>query len=79
MPLQWRNQIWQSLEEGAGKRGSECAPGFDVLSTGQGHTGQDEDCKDREQLSVPLVATTNFMVTRCYNPVQHASPIIEKR
>ena len=25
MPLQWRNQIWQSLEEGAGKRCSECA------------------------------------------------------
>ena len=29
MPLQWRNQIWQSLEEGAGKRCSEC-----------GHEGQ---------------------------------------
>ena len=25
MPLQWRNQIWQSLEESAGKRCSECA------------------------------------------------------
>ena len=24
MPHQWRNQIWQSLEEGAGKRCSEC-------------------------------------------------------
>ena len=24
MPLQWRNQIWHSLEEGAGKRCSEC-------------------------------------------------------
>ena len=23
MPLQWHNQIWQSLEEGAGKRSSE--------------------------------------------------------
>ena len=23
MPLQWRNQFWQSLEEGAGKRCSE--------------------------------------------------------
>ena len=22
--IQWRNQIWQSLEEGAGKRCSEC-------------------------------------------------------
>ena len=69
MPLQWRNQIWQSLEEGAGKRCSESAPGLDVLSTGHGHTGQDEDCKDRKQLFVPLVATTNFTVTRCYNPV----------
>ena len=25
MPLQWRNQIWQSLEDGAGKRRSGCA------------------------------------------------------
>ena len=25
VPLQWRNQIWQSLEEDAGKRSSECA------------------------------------------------------
>ena len=24
VPLQWRNQIWQSLEEDAGKRCSEC-------------------------------------------------------
>ena len=24
VPLLWRNQIWQSLEEGAGKRCSEC-------------------------------------------------------
>ena len=24
MPLQWRNQLWQRLEEGAGKRCSEC-------------------------------------------------------
>ena len=27
MPLQWRNQIWQSTEEGAGKRYSECEEG----------------------------------------------------
>ena len=26
MPLQWRNPFWQSLEEGAGKRCSECNP-----------------------------------------------------
>ena len=25
VPLQWRNQFWQSSEEGAGKRCSECA------------------------------------------------------
>ena len=24
MPLQWRNQVWQSLEKGTGKRCSEC-------------------------------------------------------
>ena len=29
MPLQWRNQIWQSLEEGAGKRCSESALSLD--------------------------------------------------
>ena len=27
MPLQWLNQCWQSLEEGAGKRCSECGKG----------------------------------------------------
>ena len=32
MPLQWRNEIWQSLEEGAGKRCSECAQGLDTQS-----------------------------------------------
>ena len=32
MLLQWRNQIWQSLEEGAGKRCSECAQGLDTQS-----------------------------------------------
>ena len=30
MPLQWRNQIWQSLEEGAGKRCLECGYRYDV-------------------------------------------------
>ena len=30
VPLQWRNQIWQSLEEGAGKGRSECAPPMGV-------------------------------------------------
>ena len=34
MPLQWRNQIWQSLAEGAGKRCSECEsqPGSEKTS-----------------------------------------------
>ena len=27
MPLQWRNQLWQSSEEGAGKRCLECELG----------------------------------------------------
>ena len=31
MPLQWRNQFWQSLEEGAGKRCSECDVHRDLL------------------------------------------------
>ena len=33
MPLQWRNQIWQSLEEGAGKRCSECVMAPDIFQT----------------------------------------------
>ena len=28
MPLQWRNQIWQSLEEGAGKRARNVGRGI---------------------------------------------------
>ena len=31
MPLQWRNQIWQNLEEGAGKRCSECGNRFSLF------------------------------------------------
>ena len=30
MPLQWRNQLWQSFEEGAGKRCSECVADAEV-------------------------------------------------
>ena len=29
MPLQWRNQFLQSLEEGAGKQCSECVTNYD--------------------------------------------------
>ena len=29
MPLQWRNQFWQRLEEGDGKRCSECVERVD--------------------------------------------------
>ena len=36
--LQWRNQIWKSLEEGAGKRCSECVPAFDWETTQRGTT-----------------------------------------
>ena len=35
MPLQWRNQIWQSLEEGAGKRCSECEGDCDRQGEGE--------------------------------------------
>ena len=34
MPLHLRDQIWQSLEEGAGKRCSECAPTPGSFATG---------------------------------------------
>ena len=37
VPLLWRNQIWQSLEEGAGKRCSECA-------SVHGQLGGDKEC-----------------------------------
>ena len=32
MPLQWRNQFWQSLEEGAGNRRSECVDSVSIAS-----------------------------------------------
>ena len=41
MPLQWRNQFWQSLAEGAGKRCSECgvAHQYHVANTVRGEVG----------------------------------------
>ena len=39
MPLQWRNSIWQSLEEGAGKWCSECDRVWDRQR--QTHRGRD--------------------------------------
>ena len=43
MPLQWRDQFWQSLEEGAGKWCSECGvslhPAGD-LEVGRGEGGE---------------------------------------
>ena len=36
MPLQWRNQFWQSLEEGVGKRCSERATSTSSRSEGGG-------------------------------------------
>ena len=47
VPLQWRNQIWQSLEDGAGKRCSECglepgtmsAAALDGLARSKGREG----------------------------------------
>ena len=42
MPLQWRNEIWQGLEEGAGKRFSECGSECDQypnLSEGADRVG----------------------------------------
>ena len=39
MPLQWCNQIWQSLEEGAGKRCSEC-------DLNPGPSWQGPDCRN---------------------------------
>ena len=47
MPVQWRNQIWQSLEEGAGKRCSECGQ-YPNLSEGadrvSGQLRGDKEC-----------------------------------
>ena len=37
MPLQWRNQFWQSLEEGAGKRCPECVTHHALLCVALTH------------------------------------------
>ena len=36
MPLQWRNQLWQNLEEGAGKQCSECGSNAYRLTAASG-------------------------------------------
>ena len=36
VPLQWRNQFWQSLEEGTGKRCLECGPVCDFVERALG-------------------------------------------
>ena len=40
MPFQWRNQIWQSLEEGAGKRCPECGTYRDRSLAANGFVSQ---------------------------------------
>ena len=50
---QWRNQIWQSLEEGAGKRCSEC-------ETAPAATVQLRDNLWREELGPGMSSTPVF-------------------
>ena len=57
MPFQWRNQFWPSLEEGAGKRCSECG------SNGQSF-GLDDGCGLQKVLRVDL---PQLFLRRCSN------------
>ena len=65
MPLQWRNQIWQSLEEGAGKLILEC--GYPNLwEEGAGKRGLECAC---EVHGVPLhLQRNNFTTGTNANP-----------
>ena len=49
MPLQWRNQIWQSLEKGTGERCSECGqyPNLSEGATGQRRQSLEEGAGKR--------------------------------
>ena len=48
MPLQWRNYIWQSLEEGAGKQCSECAFSCQRGQPAAGTAAEDGGLKARD-------------------------------
>jgi len=52
VPLQWRNQFWQSLEEGAGKRCSEC--------------GVDRVNYDMDHLDIMEVESPASLPSRCF-------------
>ena len=49
MHLQWRNQIWQSLEEGAGKRCSECEERDGEVRDGEGGERADRGVETEER------------------------------
>ena len=67
MPLQWRNQFWQSLEKGAVKRCSECASNGLSL-------GLDDSCGlqkvlrvDLPQLVLPRCSNTGPLLRSCFS------------
>ena len=78
--FQWRNQIWQSVEEGAGKRCSECDHGLvsltevcDPLSISHATTG----CTVRLEviLTSPQTDVTGQDTRGSYRGLQHTCTI----
>ena len=61
---QWRNQFWQSLEEGTGKRCSECRTGVQIGSCVQRPaTLQNELIDQFLDFNVPSTAQAHPMTT----------------
>ena len=65
MPLQWSNQIWQSLEEGARKRCSECGTGLVTSYVFQGvlnpfSAQEDIVLYDITSRAFPIVHVTSY-------------------
>ena len=62
MPLQWRNQIWQSLEEGAGKRCSEC-DAYPYIPNEHAHGSSHTRVHPCTNYTTPTATTTNNNIT----------------
>ena len=65
MPLQWRNYIWQSLEEGAGKRCSECAQTQECLQPCIAHSMHKQKYVYGRALHVHCIDTSMSLAMHC--------------
>ena len=59
MPLQWHKQFWQSLEEGAGKRCSECSSALVAMAVGRIFTVMLEK-KEKKMAEMSKAAETDY-------------------